>query len=75
MRKRIGNKKIGKSGNGNVFQNLLKIVFHLFGKKNYYFFYAADPEFLSCMDQFFNKEEGTRLKLVLQPIFWLQIGW
>ena len=33
MRKRIGSKKIGKSGNGNVFQNLMKIVVNFVGKK------------------------------------------
>ena len=38
MRKRIGNKKIRKSGNGNVFQNLIKIVVNLFGKKVLLFF-------------------------------------
>ena len=60
---------------GIVFQNLIKIVINLFGKKIITFFYAADPDILSCMGQFFNKEGGTRLKLVLQPNFWLQIGW
>ena len=72
MRKRIGSKKIGKSGNGNVFQNLMKIVVNFFGKKiikkN---FYAADPEILSCTSQFFNKEGEKGLKLVLQPNFLL----
>ena len=34
MRKRIGSREIGKSGNGNVFQNLMKIFFNLFGKKS-----------------------------------------
>ena len=64
-----------KSGNGNVFKNLIKIVVNLFGKTIISFFYAADPEIFSCMGQFFNKEGETRLKLVLQPNFWLQIGW
>ena len=32
MRKRIGNKKIRKSGNGNVFQNLIKIGVNIFEK-------------------------------------------
>ena len=53
MWKRIGNKKIRKSGNGNVFQNLIKIIVNLIGEKNITFFYAADPEILSCMGQFF----------------------
>ena len=35
------------------------------------FFYTADPKFLSCMGQFFNKEGGTRLKLVLKLNVWL----
>ena len=38
MRKRIGSKEIGKSGNGNVFQNLMQIVVNLFGKKIIYIF-------------------------------------
>ena len=75
MRKRIGKKKIRKSGNGNVSQNLIKIVVNLFWEKNITFFYAADPEMLPCMGQFFNKEGGTRLKLVVQCNVWLQIGW
>ena len=33
MRKRIGSKKIGRSGNGNVFQNFKKIVVNFFEKK------------------------------------------
>ena len=41
------------------------------GKKLSIFFNAADPEILSCLGQFFNKEGGKRLKLVLQPNFWL----
>ena len=60
MLKKIGNKKIRKSGNGNVFQNRIKIIT---------FFYPADLEILSCIGHFFNQEGGTRLKLVLQP--WL----
>ena len=71
MRQRIVSKEIGKSGNGNVFQNLMKIVVNLFGKKSYFFLCAADPKILSCIGQFFNKEGGTRLKLVLQPNFLL----
>ena len=71
MRKRIGSKEIGKSGNVNVFQNLIKIVVNLFGKKNYKKNYAADPEILSCISLFFNKEGEKRLKLVLQPNFLL----
>ena len=63
--------KIRKSGNVNVFQNLIKIVVNLFGKKVDIFLYTADPEILSYMRQFFNKEGGTRLKLFLQPNFWL----
>ena len=44
MRKRIGNKKIRKSGNGNVFQNLLKIGVNIFEKlKKIQKFNAADP--------------------------------
>ena len=46
-----------------------------FWDKYIIFFCAADPEILSCMGQFFNKEGGKRLKLVMQPNFWLQIGW
>ena len=45
--------EIRRSENGNVFQNLIKIGVNLFGEKIYYFFYAADPEILSCMGQFF----------------------
>ena len=40
MQKRIGSKEIGKSGNGNVFQNLMKIVVNLFGKKMIFFYFA-----------------------------------
>ena len=72
MRKRKGSKKLGKSGNGNVFQNLMKIVVNFFEEKYYkFFFYAADPEILSCTSQFFNKEGEKGLKLVLQPNFLL----
>ena len=61
-----------KSRNGNVFQNLITFFVNIFGKKSYrFFFYAADPEILSFMGQLFNKAGGTRLKLVLQPNFWL----
>ena len=69
MRKRIGSKEIGKSGNGNVFQNLMKIVVNLFGKKIKKNFCAVDPKIWSCISHFFNKDGGTRLKLVLQPNF------
>ena len=44
MRKRIGSKKIRKSGNVNVFQKLIKIAVSLFGEKKYYFVCEADPE-------------------------------
>ena len=53
MWKRIGNKKVRKSGNGNIFQNLIKIVVNLFGQFFLTFCYAADPEIFSCMGQFF----------------------
>ena len=63
-----------KYGNGNVFQNLIKIIVNLYGEK-LLLFYAAESEILTCMGQFFKKEGETRLKLVLQPNFWLKIGW
>ena len=46
-----------------------------FWKNIIIFFNAAEPETLPFMGQFFNKERGTTLKLVLQPKLWLQIGW
>ena len=39
MRKRLGNNKLRKSGNGNVFRNLIKIVFNIFGENKLYFFF------------------------------------
>ena len=44
MRKRIGSKEIGKSENGNVFQNLMKIVVNLFGRKKYNFVLRSRPK-------------------------------
>ena len=38
MKIRIGSKKIRKKGNGNAFQNLMKSVADLFGKKIQIFF-------------------------------------
>jgi hypothetical protein len=47
----------------------------IFLEKNHNFFIcAADPKILSCISQFFSKEGGTRLKLVLQPIF-VALNW
>ena len=38
MWKRIVSTKIGKGGNGNVFQNLIKTVANLFEEKKHFFF-------------------------------------
>ena len=43
-----------RSGNSTVFQNLTKIVVHLFG----FFFNLVDPEVLFCMGQLLTKKGG-----------------
>ena len=53
MQNRIGSKKIRKDGNGNFFQNLIRTVANLFGKKKQLiFFNGAYPETLSFMSYF-----------------------
>ena len=43
MRKRKGNKKTRKSGNGNVFQNIIKFGVNLFEKNIIIFFLRSRP--------------------------------
>ena len=56
-------------------KTLYKLVSIFLGNKKKKNINAADPEILSYMGQFFNKEGQTRLKLVLQPNFVHKIGW
>ena len=51
-----------KNGNGNVFQNLMKTVADLFGKKLQIFLNKAHPEILSHMSKFLHKEGLKILK-------------
>ena len=43
----------------------MKVVVNLFGKQIVNFLYAADPEVLSCMGQFFNKEGEKKTQIGL----------
>ena len=69
LRKRIGSKEIGKIGNGNIFQNLTKIVVNFFGKKLYIFFLCSRPKNLVLYKSVFKQRRGKKTQISLVTYF------
>ena len=74
MRKGIGNKKIRKSGNGNVFQKLIKIVVNLFGKKILLFFVQQTQKSYHVWASFLTKKREQDPNYSCNQIFGFELA-
>ena len=54
------NKKVRKSGNGNVFQNLIKIVVNLVGEFFFFFFMQQIQKYFLVWVKFFFTKKGEK---------------